>query len=208
MSARVVIADNHALFRQSLRSFLLAQSGIDVVAEADSAEAFVRAVTVHNASLAILDVHLQGGGLASVAQVSAPPCLCSCIVVSVDASASSVRRAIAVGATGYLLKESLETELAPAIALVTSGGLAFSAGVRDALQNTAQNCPVRLFPELTNRESDVLAELAMGRTNVEIAATLFLSPKTVANHISIILEKLHEPDRASLVRRARSNGFE
>ena len=157
------------------------------------------------ANLVIMDVHLEGDGLAAISKLTAPPLDCRCIVASLDVTPVLVRRAIVEGVSGYLLKESLESDIPPALNVLKPGGLVFSAGVRSALQSSVLEWPGRLFPQLTNRESDVLAELAKGASNGEIAAALFLSPKTVANHISSILEKLNEPDRAALIRRAREH---
>ena len=206
MTYRIVIADNYAYYRRSVQVFLKALPSVEFVGEADSAISLIEIVTARRANIVILDVHLEGNGLAAISKVSAPPLDCHCIVASLDVSPPLVRRAIVEGASGYLLKESLESDLPAALDLMKDGGLVFSAGVRSALQSSVLECPVRMFPQLTNRESDVLAELAKGASNGEIAAALFLSPKTVANHISSILEKLDEPDRAALIHRARANG--
>lgn len=173
--------------------------------EASTTDEMLECVVQMAATLVIVDAHLPGAGFSSVGLLATRAPQCAVLLVSDDASPRLVRMAIAGGASGYLLKHQLDWELAPAISFISKGGIAFSHGVRTALQTSMSECPVRLFPQLTTRESEVLAELGNGRTNGEIAEALFLSPKTVANHVSTILEKLREPDRASLVRRMKEN---
>lgn len=203
---RIVIAGEDTRFRERVRSIIAAEDGREVVAVVGSIWALVEAVQIHHADLVVMDIHLPSGGVAMAKLLTKLPVDCRCIAISREVNPSLFRSMLVAGAAGCLLEESIESELGPAVNLVVHDGVAVSRAISDALLLQPVACPIRLFPELTTRESDVLGVLATGASNAEIAEALFLSSKTVANHVSIILDKLQEPDRAALIRRARGFG--
>jgi DNA-binding NarL/FixJ family response regulator len=130
------------------------------------------------------------------------------LVLTMLADDDSVFAALRVGARGYLLKGAGQTEIVRAVQTVADGGGVFGASVaRRVMDHFSQQQATEPFPELTDREREVLAMVAAGHNNTAIAAQLTLAPKTVRNHISNIMTKLHVSDRAQAIIRARAAGL-
>jgi len=133
------------------------------------------------------------------------------LILTVFEDDASVFPAIRAGARGYLLKNSEQEELLRAINTVAAGGAVFSPGIAQKvlgyLSAPPPQMPANLFDELTEREREILESIARGQTNVEIAANLNLSVKTVSNYVSSVLLKVHATDRAKLMLMALEAGM-
>ena len=201
---RVVIVDDHAMFRSGVRSEL--GTAVDVVAEAEDVDTAVAAVITHRPDVVLLDVHLPGGGGVEVmrrSQVTAPET--RYLALSVSDAAEDVIGTIRGGARGYVTKTITGPELVSAIRRVADGDAVFSprlAGfVLDAFASRP-DVPVAdpELDQLTNREREVLRLLARGYAYKEIAKELFISIKTVETHVSNVLRKLQMSNRYELSR--------
>jgi DNA-binding NarL/FixJ family response regulator len=187
---RVAIADDHAVVRQGLRTFLEVQPDVEVVGEAvDGAEA-VRQVTDLDPDVLLLDLQMPGvDGLTALRQIVESGARTRILVLTSFTDDSHARAAVAAGAAGYLYKDVEPTALAQAIRAVHAGQVLLHPEVAAALSRPA------VQDALTPRERDVLAALARGMSNREIARELGVAEKTVKTHVSSILAKLHVADR-------------
>jgi DNA-binding NarL/FixJ family response regulator len=207
---RVVIADDHPAFRAGLR-LLLQDSGLDVVAEAADGLAAVDAVVETRPDVALLDLQMPGlTGVEVTRRLQEVAPQTRVLVLTMIEADETVLAAIRAGAWGYLLKGAGQEEIERAVRSVADGQVVYGAGVAErvmaffAVQPGAQVGP---FPQLSEREREVLRLVAEGRANADIARRLFLSEKTVRNHVSSIFTKLGVTDRASAVARARDAGL-
>jgi DNA-binding NarL/FixJ family response regulator len=207
----VVIADDHPMIRQGLRLTLGALPGIEVVGEATTGQQAVELAESLQPDVLIMDLNMpEGNGIdATRALTQSSPHINVLILTMFDDDAS-VFQAMRAGARGYLLKGAGEHEIERAIRGVASGeaifGPAVAQRVLDFLTGTTPRQPAA-FPQLSEREREVLSLLAQGRSNPDIARQLFLSPKTVRNHVSNIFTKLQVADRAQAIIRARDAGL-
>lgn len=198
---RVGIVDDHPVFRQGLRQ-LLESGGLEVVGEAATVSE-ARELIERAPEVLIVDLHLPDGSgeeVVRAAHLATPPV--RALVLTMAADGASVARALAAGAQGYLIKDSGADELLAAVGAVAAGATVMGSTVvskaRELGSPTLYAPPAQLFPELTLRERQVLGLIADGMTNAQIAATLSLTPKTVANYVSEILATLAVRDRRSL----------
>ncbi|GGQ05055.1 response regulator transcription factor [Streptosporangium pseudovulgare] len=205
---RVVIADDHHVFRMGLRRLLDSVPGIGVVAEAGDTDATVAAVVEHDPDVAIIDLHMPGGGGASATeQIRRGGLRTRVLVLTMHAEHAMVRQAIRAGARGYLLKDAEPDEIIRAVHAVHADQAILDSAVADRmLAALADTAPANPFPQLTGRELDILARMAAGQSNQAIAARIGISLKTVQNHVSNVLFKLGVEDRAQAVARARDAG--
>jgi DNA-binding NarL/FixJ family response regulator len=210
MSLRVLVVDDHPVFREGLAASLAALPGIEVVGRAaDGPEAFEAATT------GVVDVVLMDLNLPSMSGVEATALTCALpdppavLVVTMVDDDDTVLAAMRAGARGYVLKGSTGEEIAAAVTTVASGGAVFGPGVASRLLATAATgerpSPGRRssFAGLTDREADVLELIGEGRSNQQIARELGLTVKTVQNYVSRILDKLHVTDRTQAALRMR-----
>lgn len=218
MTIRVFLVDDHPLFRAGVRLALEDVEDMDVVGEADSGEEAVRAL-VHErrgADVVLMDVQMPGlSGVAAMADivaahptdVDAPRVL----MMSVTDDDDMVVAALRAGAHGYLLKGAPRAELIRAVRTVALKGAVFSPTVAARLSgyfSAVHEMPSRAaFPQLTEREREILDLVARGYTNRRIARELVLAEKTVRNHVSHVFAKLQVSDRAAAVVRARDAGL-
>lgn len=196
---RVLVVDDHPLFRAGLSGLLATMPDVEVVAEAvDGDEAVARAVELRP-DVVLMDLNLPGTpGLEATRRIVAAAPECGILVLTMVADESSVVASLRVGARGYVLKEAGQDEVLAAIRTVAAGGAVFGPGVAARLlQKTAPGAA------LTPRESEVFALLARGLDNPEIARELGVSLKTVQNHVSAVLAKLQVRDRTQAAFRAR-----
>jgi DNA-binding NarL/FixJ family response regulator len=204
MSARVVLVDDHSMFRAGVRAEL--GESVEIVGEAASVGEAVATIRATRPDVVLLDVHMpDGGGLAVLAQVTGEVPDTRFLALSVSDAAEDVIAVIRAGARGYVTKTISATELADAINRVADGDVVFSprlAGfVLDAFRDSP-NVP-SIDPELdqlTPRELEVLRLLARGYAYKEIASELFISIKTVETHASNVLRKLQLSNRHQLTR--------
>jgi two-component system response regulator NreC len=198
----IVLADDHRMVRAALRALLEGETDLEVVADAgDAAGALQRVVDEHPAVL-VLDLTMPGEltALDCIQRVREEVPETAVVVLTMQGDPAFARRAIRLGATGYVLKDCAEDELVEAVRCVAAGTPYVTPQIADAL---AAPAPVRGPNALTQRELEVLRLLALGHTNVEIAERLVLSVRTVESHRAHILRKLGSPSRAELVRHAR-----
>lgn len=184
---RVVIADDHRIFRQGLAELLGGAAGITVAGTAGDGEEALAAVRAHRPDVLILDVTMPRlDGYAVVERLRAERLPVRVLMLSMHKDPGHVRRALDLGVAGYLLKDDAFEQLAEAVARVAAGGSYVSAAARAALEaaDTAGG------QGLTPREREVVAQIAAGRTTREIADVLGISVKTVETHRQRIMEKL------------------
>ena len=203
MKRRVVIVDDHGIFRAGVRAEL--GDAVDVVGEAASVEAAVPLIRDADPDVVLLDVHLpDGGGEAVITQVAPERPGVKFLALSVSDAAEDVIGVIRAGARGYVTKTISGEELAEAIDRVAEGDAVFSprlAGfVLDAFRAGERVHGDAELEELTPREREVLQLIARGYRYKEIAARLHLSVKTIETHVSSVLRKLQLSSRAELTR--------
>ncbi len=211
-SIRILIADDHPLFRDGMHGLLDSMEDTDVVGEAESGEEAIECAEALQPDVILMDVKMPGiNGIEATREiVSASPHI-GVLIVTMFEDDDSVFAAMRAGARGYLLKDTSQAEVLSAIRAVASGGAMFSPGVAHRLMDffSADRpvAPPKAFPELTGREEEILVLIAQGHGNQEIAEGLCLSLKTVRNHVSNIYTKLQVADRSQAVIRAREAGF-
>ena len=197
---RVVLADDHDMFRTALRQLLEENGPLRVVGEAATGEGAVTQVREHAPDVVVMDLAMPGlGGVEATRLIIDEAPHTSVVVLTVSEEASDVVDAIVAGACGYLLKSASIDELIAGIRAAAAGDALISPGIAGRLLSHVreQAAPASPSPttQLSARELDVLKLVAEGKDNAEIAAELFISPKTVKNHISNILMKLQISNR-------------
>ena len=209
---RVLIVDDHPLFRGGLRAALSATGDIEVVGEAESGEAAVTECEILLPDAVLMDLQMGGSnGIDATRTITERFPRVAVLVLTMLEDDYSVFAAMRAGARGYVLKDADEEVLVRAIQAVACGEAIFSPAIASRMIEffaSAHTAPPKAaFPELTDREREVLHLIAQGMNNSEIATRLFLSPKTVRNHITIIFSKLQVADRARAIVRAREEGL-
>lgn len=210
---RIVIADDHRLFREGVRSLLSSLANVEVVGEAANGDDAVALAETAQPDVVLMDIQMPGlNGIEATRRILAANPRAGIIVLTMFDDDDSVFAAMRAGARGYLLKGADQAELVRAIDAVGSGEALFSPAIAKrliafftGLQN--ETAAQIAFPELTDREREVLDLIAGGLNNTEIAQRLFLSGKTVRNHVSNIFSKLQVADRAQAIVRAREAGL-
>jgi DNA-binding NarL/FixJ family response regulator len=208
---RVLIVDDHPVFRFGLRSLLMSLPEMEVVGEATSGEEAVNQAANLKPDVILMDINMPGmNGIQATRRIlQSDPQIGVLMVTMLDDE--SVFQAMQAGARGYLLKGADPDETLRAIRSVASGEAIFSPKVAERLINYFGQKKVAaapyVFPELTEREREILALIAQGLTNAAIAERLVLSPKTVRNHVSNIFAKLQVADRAQAIIQAREAGI-
>jgi DNA-binding NarL/FixJ family response regulator len=207
---RVLVVDDHPLFRFGLCAALAQRDDIEVVGEAAGGHAAIAAAEGTSPDVVVMDLHLPdlGGVEATRAITNARPQVGVLVLTMFDDS-ESVFNAMRAGARGYLLKGAEPDELVRAVQAVARGEAIFGQSIAAQVLRyfNGLNASTVSFPELTAREREVLELIAAGRNNTEIAQVLSLSGKTVRNHVSIIFGKLRVADRAQAIVRAREAGL-
>jgi DNA-binding NarL/FixJ family response regulator len=207
---RVVLVDDHPMFRQGLRT-LLEDLGVSVVAEAADGEAGVAAVVEHRPDVVFMDLQMPGvsGVEATKRLVDLQPDA-KVIVLTMVEDDQAVFAAIQVGALGYLLKGAGQEEISRALASVAAGQAVYGAEIARRLRGFfagGAGTAAQPFPSLSDREREVLALIAEGAANTDIARRLFLSDKTVRNYVSSIFAKIDVAGRPEAIVKAREAGL-
>jgi DNA-binding NarL/FixJ family response regulator len=211
-TVRVLIADDHPLFREGMRGRLDRVADIAVVGEAASGDEAVELAHKLEPHIILMDIKMPGlNGIEATREIQRANPQIGILVLTMFEDDDSVFAAMRAGAKGYLLKDSGGEGVVHAIRAVASGEAVFGPGVAERMigyfSAPRAAAPQRAFPELTEREEEVLSLVAQGKSNREIARQLFVSLKTVRNHVSNILLKLQVADRAQAVIRARDAGM-
>jgi two-component system response regulator NreC len=196
----VVIADDHAVVRKGLRLLLDAEPGLHVVAEAGNVPDAIRMAKAHRPAVLVLDLNMPGGSsLEAIPEIAAGET--AIVVLTMQDDPSFARQALQAGASGFVLKEAADDELLLAVRLAAEGDTYLNPrlGARLAAQPATPQGPP---DDLTERELEVLRLIALGHTNPEIGAQLYLSTRTVETHRAHIQQKLRRSTRADLVRYA------
>jgi two-component system, NarL family, response regulator NreC len=195
----IVIADDHTVVRKGLRLLIDAEPGLRVVAEAGDVRDAVRLTKAHRPHVLVLDLNMPGGSsLESIPELTGTSAV---VVLTMQDDPSFARQALQAGANGFVLKEAADDELLEAIRLAAAGDTYLNPRLGAKL---AAQPPKAAGPpdDLTEREVEVLRLIALGHTNSEIGAQLYLSTRTVETHRAHIQQKLRRSTRADLVRYA------
>jgi DNA-binding NarL/FixJ family response regulator len=208
---RILIADDHPLFRKGMRTLLESMPDIVVAGEATTGAEAVEQAAALNPDLVLMDLQMpEGGGLEATRRISeSNPQICI-LVVTLFEDDDSVFAALRAGARGYILKDADEEEMMRAIHATGKGEAIFSPAIAVRLMDYFAGAPQsagEVFPELTDREREILQLIARGESNAAIAEKLSISLKTVRNHVSNIYNKLQVADRAQAAIRAREAGL-
>ncbi|MBI5034045.1 MAG: response regulator transcription factor [Chloroflexi bacterium] len=209
---RILIADDHALFRDGIHALLASLSDVQVVGEASTGEDAIAQAATLQPDVILMDIQMPGiNGIEATRRILHTSPHIGIIVVTMFEDDDSVFAAMRAGARGYILKGAGQAEMLRAIRAVATGEALFSAAIAKRMMNffdmSKPALPAEIFPELTEREREILNWVAQGLNNIEIAERLTLSPKTVRNHVSNIFNKLQVADRAQAIVRAREAGL-
>ncbi|MDQ8736868.1 response regulator transcription factor [Paenibacillus sp. LHD-38] len=212
---RIIIAEDHPMFRNGVRSLLATTDDLEVVGEASDGEEAVKLAGELQPDLMLMDIRMPGmNGIEATERIREQYPAIEVLILTMYQDDQSVFTAMRVGAKGYVLKDADEEELLQAIRMVGSGRAVFSTGIAERMMHYFASQPPLVVPdshgeeaeeqaigrhgllrdpafaELTRREAEILARIALGDTNAQIADRLHISAKTVANNVSNILGKL------------------
>ena len=207
---RVVIADDHPAFRKGLGAMLESAASIEVIGEAGDGDEAVERALEHTPDVVLMDVKMPGrNGIDATRQIVSRNPAIAVLVLTMYEDDDSVFAAMRAGARGYLLKGADQDDVLRAISAVAAGEAIFGPAIAERLMAyfAAGSAAAHPFPELTERERDVVELIARGRTNAAIAAELSLTLKTVQNHVSNVFTKLQVTDRSGAVIKAREAGL-
>ncbi len=208
---RVLVADDHPLFRSGMRALLAADPDTEVAGEATTGEEAIALALALQPDIVLMDLQMPGlSGVDATRRILHASPNTRILVVTMFDDDHSVFAAMRAGARGYLLKDAALDEVVRAVTAVARGEAIFSPAIAQRLMGyfgRAHSSPPAAFPDLTDREYEILTLIAQRRSNPEIAARLVLSPKTVRNHVSNILSKLQVADRAEAMMAARAAGL-
>jgi DNA-binding NarL/FixJ family response regulator len=207
----VLVADDHPLVRGGLRALFDAIPEVELVGEASSGEEALSLAAELLPDVVLMDIQMPGmDGLETTKRMAEASPSVAVVMLTMFDDDSTVFAAMRAGARGYLLKGAEHDEVVRAVEAAGSGEAIFGKTIATRIASYFARRPaesVALFPELTGREHEVLAHIASGDSNLAIARALGLSQKTVANHVSNILNKLQAADRAEAIVRARRAGL-
>jgi two-component system response regulator NreC len=202
---RVVIADDHSVVRRGLRQLLEAETGLEVVAEAENLDGARRYVRGHRPDVLVLDLNMpEGSSLDHIGSILSDSPNTKIVILTMQKEPAYARQALSAGVLGYVLKEAADAELVEAVR---------RAAVGDTYLNPRLGARVAAEPPpgppdgLSEREVEVLRLIALGHTNAEIAERLYLSVRTVETHRAHIQQKLRLDARSELVRYALDHGL-
>ncbi|MDB5881144.1 MAG: putative response regulator, NarL [Ramlibacter sp.] len=202
---RIVLADDHDLVRSGIKALLSMVDGVDVIAEARDGRELVKLVESLNPDVVMTDISMPGmDGIAAISEIHNKFPQVRLLVLSMYDTVDFVKRAVASGACGYLMKDAPPFELEQAVRSVMATGSYFSPAIA---QRLLQPSEPTVDDELTHRQVEILKLIAQGRASKEIAYELGLSPKTVDVHRARIMERLHLNDIASLTLYAVRKGL-
>jgi DNA-binding NarL/FixJ family response regulator len=207
---RVLIVDDHEIFRTGLRTLLSAQADIEVLDDVGSARLAIEMAADLQPDVIVMDINMpEVSGIDATRQIVKVSPHIGVLMLTMQEDDDSIFAALRAGARGYLLKSDSSREIIDAVRM-GGGPAVFGRGVAQRVIDYfagQHDSPADLFPELTDREREILRLIADGESNPSIATKLYLSPKTVRNHVSNIFSKLQVSDRAQAIVRARRAGL-
>jgi DNA-binding NarL/FixJ family response regulator len=221
---RILIADDHLFYREGVRTLLKGVPDVAIVGDATSGDDAIAQIAAHQPDIVLMDIKMPGlNGIEATRHIRQNYPQIGVLVVTMFDDDETVFAAMRAGARGYLLKDADREELLRAVNAVHRGEAIFSPAIAQRMVQyfahlsgrasapsrsvAVASGSTRPFPELTERECEVLELIAQGHSNPAIAERLVLSVKTVQNHVSSILGKLQAVDRAQVIVRARDAGF-
>jgi DNA-binding NarL/FixJ family response regulator len=209
---RILMADDHAVFREGLRYVLGSEPDMEIVGEAATGKEVVQRAAELGPDVVLMDIQMPGiNGIEATRRILGSDPKVGIVVLTMFEDDDSVFSAMRAGARGYVLKGADPSEILKVVRAVAEGDAYFGAEIARRLTDffsvprTAS--PAEPFPELTAREREVLDLIAQSHNNAKIARLLYVSPKTVRNHISNIFTKLQIADRTQAILRAREAGL-
>jgi DNA-binding NarL/FixJ family response regulator len=209
---RILIADDHVVVREGLRAVLGSEPDMEVVGEAATGKEVIERATELGPDVILMDIQMpQINGIEATRRILDASPKVGVVVLTMFEDDESVFSAMRAGARGYVLKGAHPSEILKVLRAVAGGEAYFGPEIArrlvDFFSTPKSASPTEAFPELTAREREILDLIARGHNNAAIAARLFVSPKTVGNHISHIFTKLQVADRAQAIIRAREAGL-
>jgi DNA-binding NarL/FixJ family response regulator len=209
---RILIADDHGVVREGLRAVLGSESDMEVVGEAATGKEVVERAAELRPDVILMDIQMPGlNGIEATRRILEANPDVGVVVLTMFEDDDSVFSVMRAGARGYVLKGAPPSEILKVVRAVAAGEAHFGPEIARRLMSFfSEPSPAStqdIFPELSAREVEILDLIAQGHTNAKIAARLYLSPKTVGNHISHIFTKLQVADRAHAIIRAREAGL-
>ncbi len=209
---RVLIADDHAVYRWGLRTLLGSEPDLEVIGEAATGKEIVERAAELRPDIILMDIQMPGmNGIEATRRIIEANQEIGVIILTMYEDDDSVFSAMRAGARGYVLKGAPPSEILKVLRAVAAGEAYFGPEIARRLMDffsaPKPASPEEALPELTAREREILDLIAQGHSNAKIAARLFVSPKTVGNHISHIFTKLQVADRAHAIIRAREAGL-
>jgi DNA-binding NarL/FixJ family response regulator len=209
---RILIADDHAVVREGLRAMLGSEIDMEVVGEAATGKEVVERAVELRPDVILMDIQMPDvNGIEATRRILESNPNAGVVVLTMFEDDDSVFSAMRSGARGYVLKGAPPSEILKVLRAVAEGEAHFGPEIARRLMNffsaPQPPSPEETFPELSTREVEILDLIAQGHSNAKIAGRLFLSPKTVGNHISHIFTKLQVADRAHAIIRAREGGL-
>ncbi|NYE09030.1 DNA-binding NarL/FixJ family response regulator [Bacillus niacini] len=209
---RILLVEDHPMFRDGLARMLESVEEFEVVGEAVTGEEAVQLAQKFRPNIILMDLNLpKMSGIEATKQIIQKQPETGVLVLTMYDDDNSVFAAMRAGARGYLLKEANRNEIIRAIQAVGDGEAIFSPSIARRMmyyfESKSKQVQAEVFPQLTEREREVLDYIARGENNAGIAGVLGLNQKTVRNHVSNILSKLHASDRAHAIIMAREGGL-
>jgi DNA-binding NarL/FixJ family response regulator len=209
---RVLIADDHGVVREGLRAVLGPEPDMEVVGETATGKEVVERAAELGPDVVLMDIQMPGmNGIEATRRILDANPHVGVVVLTMFEDDDSVFSAMRAGARGYVLKGAPPSQILKVLRAVAGGEAYFGPEIAHRLMDffsaPKPASPEDTFPELTTREREILDLIAQGHTNTKIAARLFVSPRTVGNHVSHIFMKLQVADRAHAIIRAREGGL-
>jgi len=211
---RLLIADDHPFFREGLRAVIESAPGMELAGEAENGDEAVEMALRLQPHVILMDLKMPGvGGIAATRRILKENPQVGILVITMIGDDESVFAAMRAGARGYLLKGADKEQVLLAISAVGRGEAILGPAIARRLVHyfASSQMPARtphsVFPELTDREREILDLIAAGKNNQYIADSLYISLKTVRNYVSSIFNKLQVADRAQAIVRGREAGF-
>lgn len=212
-SIRLLIADDHTFYREGVRTMLLGIREVEVVGESSDGDETIAKAETLQPDVILMDIKMPGtNGIEATRRILHASPYIQVLVVTMFEDDDSVFAVMRAGARGYLLKDADQDELVRAVQAVYRGEAIFSPAIAQRMiryfSALPQTASALAFPDLTEREREILHLIAQGESNTSIAKRLTLSLKTIQNHVSNIFSKLQVADRAQAIVRARNAGLQ